>query len=207
MFLNCLIPRPLVIQIKCPRYLKESVNLPQYNWNTFNTIRDLLEGFSGKDISLYFCRTKCQSKIWKKKKSIIFKEGFPVEHDDYNSFLFVFETSRHPNDMFKASKSISGLMQRKLEYFWNHQKICRKFFRARKSHFRCTKFQCKIWQKNMLFKYVLIPGLTWSLLVFLSWNFEKISGCFKNVPIVFGSKWRYLEHVIWIPIGLEKQSE
>ena len=91
----------------CSRYLKVSPDLFKYDWNTFERIRDLPEGFSGKDMSLLLYEMPSQNL----KKFIFFKDGFRAGHDDYISFSVLFEASRHPNEMFKVSKSISKLIR------------------------------------------------------------------------------------------------
>ena len=74
--------KPLGIQMTCSRYLKVSPDLFRYNWNTFERIRKLPEGVSGKDMSLLLYEIPSQNL----KKFIFVKDGFPAGHDDYISF-------------------------------------------------------------------------------------------------------------------------
>ena len=97
--------KPLGIQMTCSRYLKASPNLFKYDWNTFESIRDLPDGLSGKSMSILLYEMPSQNL---KKKIIFFKDGFPAVQDDYISFSIVFEAAkfRHANDMFKVFGSI-----------------------------------------------------------------------------------------------------
>ena len=104
MFLFCLFPKLLGIQITCSSYLKVSPDLHQYNWNTFETIRNIPEGDSATNMLLLAIQN-----VKSNFQFIFFKDGFPAVYDDYISFSVLFEAFGHLNDMFKVSKSISRL--------------------------------------------------------------------------------------------------
>ena len=104
-FLFWLFPKPLDIQIIRSRYLKVCLDLPEDNWNTFRTLRDLSETFSSEEKPLLSCTMSGQNL----KKFTFLKDGFPDGHGNHNYFLVVSKASMHPNHTFKVSKSMFGL--------------------------------------------------------------------------------------------------
>ena len=82
-FLFWLFPKPLDIQITRSRYLKACLDLPEDNWNTFKTIKDLPETFSSKEKPLLSCTMSGQNL----KKSWFPKMCFLLDHNAYFNYF------------------------------------------------------------------------------------------------------------------------
>ena len=132
------------------------------------------------------------------EKFIFFKDGFLAEGDNYISFPFACEASRHLNDMFKVSKSMYGFTKIQVEYFWNNQRSSWRFLSKEKPQGSCQAQNRPMFQRNNFFRIWL--EIYWTKVAFpCSRKFRKDLWLFQKYFQVYLGRsrntFRYLEHV------------